>query len=73
MSLCAAAVVPSTPRVQPVNVVDDLCVYLIFSLLIVMRPFNSGKPLVEPTVIVVALSLNDPLNVVVLGDPLLSG
>ena len=61
--LCAAAVVPPVPRVQPVKVVLVVPVYVIVSLAICIQPAAS-KPVVLTTVIVVTVLLMPPFKVV---------
>ena len=61
--LCAAAVVPAVPRVQPVKVVVVIPVYVIVSLAICIDPAAS-KPDVLTTVIVVTALFIPPFKVV---------
>ena len=63
-SLCAAAVVLFAPLVAPVNVVEDVPVYVICSLPMNIVPVESN-PVVLLTVTVVAESVNAPSKFVV--------
>ena len=63
-SLWAAAVVSFAPLVAPVNVVEDVPVYVSCSLPIKIVPVESN-PVVLLTVIVVAESVNEPSKFVV--------